>query len=154
VGEGEGRGYTTYREFTDNFGYSGELAVVEELRRRGYTVRHDGGNAPHDLVIDGSTTVEVKTACPTAGSNGNKRRWQFKLYQQDGHHRPLEEDILILVLQEHSGLTKIDITSAPDRYGGRYALFLEAWDLLALIVAANAQRGVQAPLFQEEPLPF
>ena len=159
---------STYQQICEQIGHDGEVAVAELLREQGYNVRLDGGNHYHDLVVDGTTTIEVKTAHASAGSNGNRERWQFTLYDNDGQHRPVEEDVLILRCQDGEGawhyvipgailpakLTKIDITSPRDRYRGRYTLFLEAWELLAITVAANRGRERQFPLVEEPEIVF
>jgi len=150
-------------------GHEGELAVAELIRGRGHTVRLDGGNHLHDLVIEGTVTIEVKTALPSAGSNGNKRRWQFKLFEDRDGRQPMREDILILRCQRDVDgqvadhyiipghlvpdlLKRIDITSEPGTYNGKYSLFLDAWHLLDAEVALAVADGRQLPL--PETIPF
>lgn len=158
----------TLRDVYENIGAAGEEAVRNLIEARGHTVRWDGANALHDIVVNGSTTVEVKTAHPSPGSNGNKQRWQFHLFKNDGHHQPMLEDILVLrcLLPDDQARhfiipgrclrpkqRKIDITSHPDQYRGQYAPFREAWQLLDKIIAHNDVRGVQIPLFTRN-IPF
>lgn len=120
----------SFRAICEDLGHAGELAVADILRGRGHTVRLDGGNHLHDIVVNGSTTIEVKTALPS-GRNGNRHDWwQFSLTKNDGHHAPMQEDLLILrcQLERDQGpahhyvipgsllprsLTKINITTPP-----------------------------------------
>lgn len=163
--------HESIREVHEDLGGAGELAVAALIRRRGHQVRVDAGKSPHDLVVNGSTTVEVKTALPSAPANGVSERWQFKLFEDDGAHRPMEEDVLVLRCQEDRnggeafhyvipgsvvprGLKRIDITSHPERYGGKYSLFLGAWFLLDAVVALRDRNGVQIGLPEPGSIPF
>lgn len=147
----------------------GEEATANALREMGYDVTWVGGQS-WDLLVNDRVTVEVKTALPTEGSGGNKERWQFMLYKR-GRGKPLDEHVLILrchantdpdslawfyVIPGHlngmGSLTKIDITSRPDKYSGKWAPFLNAWQELAGIVALaekedwpNLQNGKEIP---------
>lgn len=131
-----------YREF----GRLGEEFVTSELLRRGYAAEWIGECSDYDLLVDGRMKVEVKSATPSAGSPGRNRsdRWQFSLRR---HGLPVDEDLMILVcwgedLEEplatfiipgaevDERLTKIDITSRPDRYRGKWTAYRGRWDLV------------------------
>ncbi len=170
------------RDVYEDLAYQGELAVAELLRARGHQVEHIGSNSPHDIVVNGSTTVEVKTALPSPRAGGRRDRWQFNLTKNDGQHAPMSEDLLILrCQQERNGngacpvtgrhgetihhyvipgrlldrnLTKVDITGTPDGYNGRYALFLEAWHLADAVIALRDKSGYQIPLSAAEEVPW
>lgn len=162
-------GANTREDAAKMVGDIGEEATAKTLRLMGYDVTWVAGQS-WDLLVNDRVTVEVKTALPTDGSNHNKERWQFMLYKR-GRGRPLEEHVLILrchegdepdclawfyVIPGHlhgmGELTKIDITSRPDKYKGKWSPFLNAWDLLAGIVALaekedwpNLQNGRELP---------
>lgn len=157
-----------FQDVCRDLGQAGEEAVADLIRGRGHQVRLDGGNHLHDLVVEGVVTVEVKTALPTAANGNRHDRWQFNLYDTDGYHQPVLEDVLVLRCQhdrngggaDHfvipgsllpAGLTKLDITSHPRRYAGKYSLFLDAWELLDAVVALGVREGSQLPLAPEIP---
>lgn len=162
--------WESIRAVHQDLGSAGEYAVADIIRERGHNVRVDGGRSPHDLVVDGSTTVEVKTALPRPPARGNGQRWQFKLFEDDGMHRPVEEDLLVLRCQLDRDddtayhyvipgallpeLKRLDITSHPAKYAGKYSLFLGAWELLDAIVALRNTEGRQVSLPGTEPLPW
>ena len=149
------------------FGQEGELYVADELRRRGYVVEWVGDHADYDLVIDGRVRAEVKSAFRTPGHRG--QRWQFSLRR---HGLEIDEELLFLLCYDDEmeiagvfvipgaevepDLTKIDITSSPSSYHGRWASFLGAWGRVDDVLDAMP-RG-QAVLFRpqrvEEPIPF
>lgn len=150
-------------------GERGEAAVAKVLRSMGLRVDEVGGQS-FDLLLVDRVTVEVKTALPTPTSNGSGKRWQFMLHKRS-RGRPLEEHVLVLRCQwwidEHSPvwhyvipgyslglakLSKIDITSHPARYNGKWSMFLEAWPLArALAIQAITERW---PDPRNEGIPF
>lgn len=149
------------RDACETLGEMGEIAVAALLCRRGHQVQLDGGNCPHDIVLNGNTTVEVKTALPSDRPQGWHRRWQFILHKK-GDGAPVTEDLLVLRCQFdlngggafhfvipgrllRPGLTKIDISHEPELYAGRYCLFLEAWELADALVALAGKDGRQLP---------
>lgn len=129
-------------------GYAGEQAVKELLEKRGWDVENGEPGGP-DLVIEGSVTVEVKTANLTKRTSQGGMSWQFSLASHLDHQKPFDEDLLILrCLSDppqhfiipgcliHYKLTKIDITfKNPQKYVGRWAEFREAWELGDLVIA-------------------
>ena len=148
-------------------GYDGEQAVAALLHRKGFKVQ-TVGHQYFDILVNDAVTVEVKTALPTKGSHRNKQRWQFILYKRgDGY--PLEEHVLILRCQSDidggklwhfvipgdvpgiGKLTKIDITSEPGKYKGKWAQYLENWDVLHRITYEADRDGWPNPLKQEIP---
>ena len=88
-----------YRDGHLQLGEMGETEVAQLIRGRGHAVRVDGGNHLHDLVVNGRTTVEVKTALPTARDGNRHDWWQFNLTKNDGHHAAMAEDVLVLRCQ-------------------------------------------------------
>lgn len=150
-------------------GEKGERAVAEVLAGKFFDVLEVGGQS-FDLLLNDRVTVEVKTALPTPGSNGNKKRWQFMLHKR-GRGRPLEEHILILRCQAGIGkgdkawhyvipgflrglgeLTKIDITGPPGKYKGKWTLFYETWRVVDAVVALAEREQWPGP--QEKEMPF
>lgn len=129
-------------------GDAGEQAVEELLRKRGWTVERGEPGGP-DLIIEGSVTVEVKTANLSKRTHQGGSCWQFSLISHLDHQKPFDEDLLILrCLSDppqhfiipgcliHYKLTKIDVTyENPQKYHGRWAEFREAWELGDLIIA-------------------
>lgn len=148
----------TRRGASRKLGETGEHEVAEVLRSLGHEVEHFGHNSFFDIVLSDRVTVEVKTALATKRPGNRVDRWQFILHKK-GDGRPMEEDILILRCQTGIGeddeayhyvipgkllngdLTKIDIASHPEKYGGKYSLFLEAWALVDAIVAQAEKEG-------------
>lgn len=143
-------------------GERGERDVQEVLEGLGYEVEYIGGNEM-DLIINGRLSVEVKTAFPTNGAHNHGTRWQFMLHKRS-RGKPLEEHILILRCQDGieagdpvwhfvipgyltglGGLAKIDITSRPDKYRGRWSLFLDAWDVIKTLDALAEKEGWPNP---------
>lgn len=148
----------------------GERAVAEVLAGKFFDVMMVGGQS-YDLLLNDRVTVEVKTALPTRGSNGNKTRWQFMLHKRS-RGRPLEEDILILRCQAGieeedevwhyvipgflhglGALTKIDITGPPEKYKGKWAMFYETWQVADSVVALAEKEDWPYPE-ERNRLPF
>jgi hypothetical protein len=136
------------RQRANALGSSGEDAVAEILRERGWDVK-PGPIGGADLIIDGYVTVEVKTAKLSRRTDRSRKRWQFSLYNPVASQQPIDEDLVILrcesepphhfvipgmLLREQ--LKKVDITTEdPRKYEGRWAAFREAWQLADLVVS-------------------
>lgn len=149
-------------------GAIGETLALSAIERQGYQVAKCPHNSPHDLVVGGYVTVEVKTAHPTKGARGHGRRWQFCLYSHpERGARPFAQDMLLLCClppradgrpvfyvipggQVPPGLTKLDITSKPGQYTGKWARYREAWQLVWELIEDLATRGLPP----EPEIPF
>ena len=150
-------------------GEHGEEEVAGLLTAMGFEIEHVGGQS-FDLLLAGRVTVEVKTALPTGRSDSNGIRWQFLLHKRS-RGRPLEEHVLILRCQNGIGeddqvwhfvipghlpglghLAKLDITSRPDLYKGKYSLFLNAWGYIPAIIAQAEKEDWPDP--REKKIPF
>lgn len=135
-------------------GKNGERAVAELLRAMGYTVMEKGGRDHDDLIIDGPTRVDVKTAGPTK----ERRRWRFDWCLDRKGTLPMDQDIVILRAEPDSGepyhyvipgallrgQRTIQAPINPDQYQNnplRY--FREAWALLEAAVALQKERARQ-----------
>lgn len=129
-------------------GDSGEQAVADLLRERGYEVQMGEPGGP-DLILDGFLTVEVKTANLSGRIDCNAKRWQFSLTKMDGQHKPFEEDVLILRCLSNppchfvipgivvpKTLVKLDITHPnPFLYRGKWSAFYEKWEFVDMVHA-------------------
>jgi len=175
LAEGAGHNIYTNQGAASFIGEAGERAVQMVLERHGFDVIYVGGTS-YDLLVNDRVTVEVKTALPTQDEErrGNGYRWQFMLYKR-GDGLPLEEHALILrcqpdMLAENQDvyhfvipgdlpgigtLTKIDITSHPKKYRGKWKRYLERWDVLHSIVSkADAENwpNLRSSALKELPL--
>lgn len=151
------------------FGRHGERWVVQELRRRGYTVELISANSDYDLLVEGQARVEVKSATLTNGSRDRGQRWQFSLRR---HNLSLDEELLFLlcyhdldaplatfIIPNHAldaDLSKIDITNPdPTAYAGKWAQYLDDWDQVARVVSQlPARKPTLFRELKEEIIPF
>ena len=145
------------------FGTLGEEYAIEMIESIGYQVlpMPVGHNTKGDLLVEKRMRVEVKAALPTKGSHGNKVRWQFSLRR---HKRPVDEDLLILLCyheldeepiafvipgdQVREKLAKIDITSEPEKYAGKWSKWRGKWDMVKAILDTCKE------IWEPEPIPF
>jgi len=113
------------------------LEVTEEnLKLRGYTVRHNGHNDHADLVIDDTLRVEVKASLWT-GHKHSRGRYQFNTRQSP--------DLYVLVCVGSAGhafvipghvigdRANVAIWSQdPTAYKGQWSPYLDHWHLVKL----------------------
>jgi len=162
----------TSRQSLNGFGEAGERWVAQELRERGLTVEWIGSRTDYDLLIEGCAKGEVKSAFLSDNSNHRgSGRWQFSLRRNgvlvDEHvlflvcYQDLESDPLAVFVIPGDALdaelSKIDITSADPRdYGGQWARFRDAWDVVDRVVARLPARKPELirPRVQDEEVPF
>lgn len=140
------------------FGRDGEEYIVDELRSRGLDAHRLPGNNGSDIAI-GDALAEVKSAHKT-----DPNRWQFSFRRH--RIRVNDEDIFFLICYNGDDtvlavfvipgaaipdeLTKIDITSHPATYRGKWARYRNDWSGVDAIVR-NAQR---AEAFDPGEIPF
>jgi hypothetical protein len=126
-----------------DLGCYGEWFAAQLLESLGLRVeRGKGGGA--DLVVEG-IRVEVKIARYRLYKEG-RRGYQFCL-RRDGR-RGVCADVVLLICfsggravffvvpaEELGSYKKVTIPGPPDRYSGRWSLFVERWDILAEMTA-------------------
>lgn len=146
----------------------GEAKAAARLAGLGYDVKTVSGNSHYDLLVNDCTTVEVKTALPTKAHGNRHNRWQFEINRGRG----TDQHLFVLVCKEgaaeddghwyfvipgiliRADLRKIDITSKPPKYRGRWSAFLDAWDLGAMVINWQEQHGEIIDPDEKEELPF
>jgi len=123
----------------NDLGIFGEVYVAEMLRAAGLGGVSLGG--PADVIAEG-LTVEVKTSRPTSYRGRGSRGFQF-LLEKDGH-TSIKGDVVVLVcVGPRGGLVcyvipaeaigsrrKIGVPLNVQEYGGLWAPYLEAWDVI------------------------
>ncbi len=157
------------RHYNNQFGKQGEEWVAKRLEGFGYEVERQATNHTCDIVLNGFMHIEVKSATPTNAARGKGTRWQFSLRRRG---LPLDEDLLILVCYDKNlavigalvipgaevpeELTKIDISSHPWHYGGKWAKYWEDWSVVDDVWVAKGFLPAMV-MEQEEPgsdIPF
>lgn len=132
--------------------------VEARLEQMGYTVNQTTHKSSFDLWVDGRLHIEVKAANWTRRANPRYGRFQAHL----GRSQIRDADLVIfgckngtwhyfvIPADQITGPT-LDITSYDvKRYAGRYAPYLEAWDLIE-IALHTARRCHQMELFKYNP---
>ena len=124
------------------FGVLGEFLVLNKLANLGYNTDWKGGHNEYDILVDDKLRVEVKIA----SLDEKRNRFQFSMCRNLDR---LNADIAILVCwidDEHywcyvipagkipSGQKKIDITSHPDSYQGKWSRWIDAWHVVDTIL--------------------
>lgn len=140
-----------------SLGRLGEEYVASVLRSMGYDVVLVADTESHDLLIGTRFRVEVKSALETERIVGGRPYpvWQFSLRR---HGLPVDEDLVVLCCYDEEenpprttfvipgelvdeGLTKIDVTTDPERYAGRWAWCANRWVAVDAVIG-----GVQMEL--------
>lgn len=145
------------------FGLRGELWAKDQLEALGYDVRliSDFFNC-YDLIIDDFLPVEVKISR------------QRRRYIRPGYHRPNysfdvsripqdQDSVVILICQDETQAlwpyimpswfvvdkTRVNITSHPTVFSGRYAGYCHLWCVVDEVKLLRARLGqmLQLPLF-------
>lgn len=127
------------RHSDSDFGWAGEHAVAEILRRRGHEVIEDTAiRCPFDLLVDG-VKVEVKTA--RFAQYGSCKGWFYRI------GRKLACDVLVLLQADTQTCYVMPRWAAPEtnitisRDGGIYAKYRDNFGLITQY--ANALREVK-----------